>query len=142
MNQEFQVNIKNISKEEKKLREESLKLFTKEGFPSKRLEEWKFTDLNKIIGDNFKELNSSKDLKENLLAANHSLNEIKDFLDVDSIAYLSIDGLYRAMGHKEGRDPKNTVYTDHCFTGEYPTQLRDQKNDGHLRQLSLLSEPG
>ena len=79
-------------------------------------------------------------VKENLLAANHSLNEIKDFLDVDSIAYLSIDGLYRAMGHKEGRDPKNPVYTDHCFTGDYPTSLMDQSGKENIRQLSLLFE--
>jgi amidophosphoribosyltransferase len=79
-------------------------------------------------------------VKENLLAANHSLNEIKDFLDVDSIAYLSIDGLYRAMGHKDGRDPKNPVYTDHCFTGDYPTTLMDQSGEENIRQLSLLFE--
>ena len=79
-------------------------------------------------------------VKENLLAANHSLNEIKDFLDVDSIAYLSIDGLYRAMGHKDGRDSKNPVYTDHCFTGDYPTTLMDQSGEENIRQLSLLFE--
>ena len=79
-------------------------------------------------------------VKENLLAANHSLNEIKDFLDVDSIAYLSIDGLYRAMGHKDGRDPQNPVYTDHCFTGDYPTTLMDQSGEENIRQLSLLFE--
>ena len=48
--------IKNISLEEKKSREESLKIFYSQGFPNKRLEEWKFTDLNKIIGDNFDQL--------------------------------------------------------------------------------------
>ena len=79
-------------------------------------------------------------VKENLLAANHSLNEIKDFLDVDSIAYLSIDGLYRAMGHKNGRDPSNPNYTDHCFTGDYPTNLMDQSGEENIRQLSLLFE--
>ncbi|MBA1340251.1 MAG: Fe-S cluster assembly protein SufD [Pelagibacterales bacterium] len=74
MNQEFEVNIENISKEEKKLREESLNLFNKEGFPNKRLEEWKFTDLNKIIRDNFKELKSSKVLKKNV-----QVEQIEDF---------------------------------------------------------------
>ena len=43
--------IKNISLEEKKSRKESLNIFNKEGFPNKRLEEWKFTDFNKIIND-------------------------------------------------------------------------------------------
>ena len=51
-------NIKNISLEEKKLREESLELFNKSGFPNKRYEEWKFTDLNKIISENFNKLES------------------------------------------------------------------------------------
>ena len=46
-------NIKNISLEEKKLREESLELFNKSGFPNKRYEEWKFTDLNKIISEHY-----------------------------------------------------------------------------------------
>jgi amidophosphoribosyltransferase len=76
-----------------------------------------------------------------LLAANHSLDEMCDYIGADSLAFLSVDGLYKAMGHPKGRDPINPAYTDHCFTGDYPTQLRDQKNDGHLRQLSLLSEP-
>ena len=79
-------------------------------------------------------------VKENLLAANHSLTEIKDFLDVDSIAFLSIDGLYRAMGHKKGRDSGNPIYTDHCFTGDYPTKLKDQSSEDNIRQLSLLFE--
>jgi Fe-S cluster assembly protein SufD len=57
-------NIKNISLEEKKSREESLNLFHKEGFPSKKLEDWKFTDLNKIIIENFKELQSIKNEDE------------------------------------------------------------------------------
>ena len=76
-----------------------------------------------------------------LLAANHSLSEMCSYIGADSLAFLSVDGLYKAMGHINGRDPKNPAYTDHCFTGEYPTQLRDQQNDNHLRQLSLLSEP-
>ena len=79
-------------------------------------------------------------VKENLLAANNELNEIRDMLDVDSIAYLSIDGLYRAMGHKDGRDPKSPSYTDHCFTGDYPTTLMDQSGEENIRQLSLLFE--
>ena len=49
-------NIKNISSSEKKMRQESLKLFNNVGFPNKRSEEWKFTDLNKIISENFKKL--------------------------------------------------------------------------------------
>jgi Fe-S cluster assembly protein SufD len=67
-------NIKNISLEEKKLRKESLNLFAKEGFPNKRIEEWKFTDLNKIINNNFKELQS-----ENKIDFNKQVDLINDF---------------------------------------------------------------
>ena len=56
-NLQFKIeNIKNISLEEKNSREESLKIFNKEGFPNKRLEDWKFTDFNKIINENFNDL--------------------------------------------------------------------------------------
>jgi amidophosphoribosyltransferase len=78
--------------------------------------------------------------QKQLLAANHSLDEMCAYIGADSLAFLSVDGLYKAMGHPKGRDPLHPAYTDHCFTGDYPTQLRDKKNDGHLRQLSLLSE--
>lgn len=62
MIQDFETNIKNISLEEKKYREKSLNLFEMEGFPNKKLEDWKFTDLKKIITDNFKELSSKKNI--------------------------------------------------------------------------------
>ena len=80
--------------------------------------------------------------QKQLLAANYSLDEMCAHIGADSLAFLSIDGLYKAMGHTKGRDPINPSYTDHCFTGDYPTQLRDHKNDAHIRQLSFLSEPG
>ena len=44
------------------------------------------------------------------------------------------------MGHKNGRDPSNPIYTDHCFTGDYPTNLMDQSGEENIRQLSLLFE--
>ena len=79
--------------------------------------------------------------QKQLLAANNSLSEMCSYIGADSLAFLSVDGLYKAMGHEKGRNAANPAYTDHCFTGEYPTQLRDQKNDVHMQQLSLLSEP-
>ena len=78
-------------------------------------------------------------VEKELLAANNSLVDMCNYIGADSIAFLSIDGLYKAMGHENGRDSSNPAYTDHCFTGDYPTQLRDQKDDNHIRQLSLLS---
>ena len=67
-------DIKNISLEEKKLRKESFNFFAKDGFPNKRIEEWKFTDLNQIINNNFKELHS-----ENKIDYKKQINLINDF---------------------------------------------------------------
>jgi amidophosphoribosyltransferase len=78
--------------------------------------------------------------RENLLAATHDLEGMRQFIGADSLAFLSVDGIYRAMGYKD-RDPIRPQFTDHCFTGDYPTALTDQsaRNAGP-RQLSLLAE--
>jgi len=80
--------------------------------------------------------------RDKLLAANHSVEEIAKILDVDSMGYLSVDGLYSAM-NSEPRDPKDPQFTDHYFTGDYPTRLLDReiaegRNDTVDRQLSFL----
>jgi amidophosphoribosyltransferase len=77
--------------------------------------------------------------KSELLAARMSLEEMRDFMGADSLAFLTVDGLYEAMG-KGPRDSANPQFTDHCFTGDYPTELTDQTGGTPLRQLSLLSE--
>ena len=62
MIQDFKLNINNIENitlEEKNFRENNLKIFNEKGFPNKRSEEWKFTDLNSIISENFKKLNAN-----------------------------------------------------------------------------------
>ena len=75
-----------------------------------------------------------------LLAATHSLEEMREIIGADSLAFLSIDGMYRAMGFP-GRDPANPKFSDHCFTGAYPTGLTDQNQpEPQPRQLSLLAE--
>jgi len=79
--------------------------------------------------------------REKLLAANHSVEEIAKILNVDSMGYLSVDGLYGAMDTT--RDPANPQFTDHYFTGEYPTRLLDReiaegRNQAVERQLSFL----
>ena len=79
-------------------------------------------------------------VKEQLLAANNSLKDMSDFIGVDSLAFLTVDGLYKAMGHDAGRDPNDPFFTDHCFTGDYPTKLRDLNREDGVRQPSLLSE--
>jgi amidophosphoribosyltransferase len=78
--------------------------------------------------------------RDKLLAATHSLEEMRRFIGADSLAFLSIDGIYRAMG-ESGRDPVRPQFTDHCFTGDYPTPLTDQTaHESPPRQLSLLAE--
>ncbi len=77
--------------------------------------------------------------KTQLLASTRSLEEMCHFLKADSLAFLSIDGIYHAMGHPKGRNNEQPQYTDHCFTGDYPIKLTDHHND-QLQQLSFLQE--
>ena len=60
-------------------------------------------------------------------------------IGVDSLAFVSMDGLYRAMG-EAGRDADQPQFCDACFTGEYPIQLTDHNDTGYVAQLSLLAE--
>jgi amidophosphoribosyltransferase len=78
--------------------------------------------------------------REKLLAATHSLEEMRAYIGCDSLAFLSIDGLYRALG-ESSRDPVRPQFTDHCFTGDYPTNLTDVSGETKS-QLSLLAETG
>ena len=78
---------------------------------------------------------------EKLLAATHDLEGMRQFIGADSLAFLSVDGIYRSIG-LEGRDARSPQFTDHCFTGDYPTELTDQNGEGAPRQLSLLAEVG
>ncbi len=78
--------------------------------------------------------------RDKLLAATHDLEGMRQFIGADSLAFLSVDGIYRAMGF-EKRDPVRPQFTDHCFTGDYPTALTDlAAQDTSPRQLSLLAE--
>jgi amidophosphoribosyltransferase len=77
--------------------------------------------------------------RSKLLASHMDVQEMAEFIGADSLAFISIDGLYRAMGHK-GRDAKAPQYCDACFTGDYPTELTDQTGGDGTHQLSLLAE--
>ncbi|HHK75220.1 MAG TPA: amidophosphoribosyltransferase [Rhizobiales bacterium] len=78
--------------------------------------------------------------RENLLASSRNLMEMRDYIGADTLAFISVDGLYKAIGY-ERRDPKLPQFTDHCFTGEYPTPLTDLQSERILpRQFSLLAE--
>jgi amidophosphoribosyltransferase len=77
--------------------------------------------------------------RDKLLAATHTVEEMRRIIGADSLAFLSVDGIYRALG-EERRDPLCPQFTDHCFTGEYPTPLTDRSGKTAPRQLSLLAE--
>ena len=80
--------------------------------------------------------------REQLIAAQKSLEEMRQYLEVDTLGFLSVDGLYRALG-QDGRNDAAPQFTDHYFTGDYPTRLLDREiaeggRDASGRQLSLL----
>ena len=73
-----------------------------------------------------------------LLASRMSVEEMAEFIRVDSLAFLSIDGLYRAVG-ETARDNEQQQFCDACFTGAYPTRLLDRDGTDNVRQLSILA---
>ncbi len=76
--------------------------------------------------------------KKELLAANKTNEEICEYIGANSLKFLSIDGLYRAIGF-EKRNEAYPQLTDHYFTGDYPVKLVDELGDNKVTQLSLLS---
>jgi amidophosphoribosyltransferase len=62
--------------------------------------------------------------RSKLLAARMDIEAMSEFIQADSLAFVSIDGLYRAVG-EAGRKPACPQYCDACFTGDYPTRLTD-----------------
>jgi amidophosphoribosyltransferase len=58
--------------------------------------------------------------KNQLIAANKSVDEIREYIRADSLAYLSLDGLKKACGEGE-----KTSYCSACYTGKYPTSIVD-----------------
>ena len=72
-----------------------------------------------------------------LMANKYDLEEMAKVIGVDSLAFISIDGLYKAVGEEAGRDCNNRQYCDACFSGDYDIDLTDQDN-GQVEQLSLL----
>lgn len=72
-----------------------------------------------------------------LLAAQMGVEQMRDYINADSLAFISIEGLYRALG--EERDSASPQRCDACFTGAYPTRLTDaQEKDGGA-SLSLVA---
>jgi amidophosphoribosyltransferase len=79
--------------------------------------------------------------RSKLLASRMSIEEMAEFIRVDSLGFLSIDGLYRAVGEK-GRDSELPQFCDACFTEQYPTRLADHDATDNVRTLSLLAIGG
>jgi amidophosphoribosyltransferase len=65
--------------------------------------------------------------------------EMNNYIRADSLAFVSIDGLYRALGEAE-RDEAAPQHCDACFSGDYPTILTDREDLERKNQLALQAE--
>ncbi len=77
--------------------------------------------------------------KSKLLASRMSVADMADYIKVDSLAFLSLDGLYRAVG-EDARNNDQPQYCDACFTSDYPTRLTDKENERASNQIVTLVE--
>jgi amidophosphoribosyltransferase len=76
-----------------------------------------------------------------LIAAQRSVDDIAAYIEVDSLGFLSIDGLYRAVGEAR-RNGDAPQFCDACFTGSYPTSLTDRGNSDNIRPFRKLAGAG
>jgi amidophosphoribosyltransferase len=72
-----------------------------------------------------------------LLAAQMNVEQMRDYIKADSLAFISIDGLYRALG--DSRDAAQPQRCDACFTGDYPTSLTDLNENSASAGLALVA---
>jgi len=79
--------------------------------------------------------------RSQLLAAQNDVEKMAEIIGVDSLAFISIDGLYRAMGEAK-RNSDAPQFCDACFTGEYPIALTDYENEGEHKKFAGFSEVG
>jgi amidophosphoribosyltransferase len=77
--------------------------------------------------------------KEDLLAHRMTVEEMREYINADSLAFISMDGLYRAMGEQK-RNGQKPQFCDACFSGQYPIELTDVTGGRKDGQLSLLAE--
>ena len=68
--------------------------------------------------------------RSKLLAATMSEEEMRDWIGVDSLKFVTLDGLYRAAGEAWGRDPQSPRFCDACFSGDYPVAPSDKLDEG------------
>lgn len=82
--------------------------------------------------------------REKLLAGQYNVEEMAEIIGADSLAFISIDGMYRAVGEAK-RNNDNPQFCDACFTGQYPTRLQDHDDEvaeNKQPSLPLLAEKG
>ncbi|HYE00034.1 MAG TPA: amidophosphoribosyltransferase, partial [Alphaproteobacteria bacterium] len=78
--------------------------------------------------------------RSKLLASSNSVEQMAALIGADSLAFVSIDGLYRAMGHP-ARDTAKPAFCDACFTGDYPIRLADHDSGaGEGGSVSMLAD--
>jgi amidophosphoribosyltransferase len=77
--------------------------------------------------------------KEDLLAHRMDVEDMREYINADSLAFISMDGLYRAMGETK-RNAAKPQFCDACFSGAYPIELTDVSGGRKDGQLSLLAE--
>ena len=77
--------------------------------------------------------------KEDLLAHRMNVEEMREYINADSLAFVSMNGLYRAMGEQK-RNAAKPQFCDACFSGDYPIELTDVSGGRKDGQLSLLAE--
>ena len=68
-----------------------------------------------------------------------TVDQMANFINADSLAFVTIDGLYRALGEVK-RNDNGPQYCDACFTGDYPTTLTDFDEHSLEDQFSMLAE--
>ena len=76
--------------------------------------------------------------KKELLAFNKNISEMCSYIKAESLKFLSLDGLYKALTGKK-RNSNYPQFSDHYFTGEYPIKPSDNLKGLQIKQLSLLS---
>ena len=129
-NLEFNIkDIENISKEEKNLREENLQHFKQIGFPSKKLEDWKFTDLNQIIEKNFNNLDSNYSSK--------GINNIKKIKDFKHNSITLVNGILKTndFEHEDKDKIKINKYEEKILK-------RDEKSNPLINLNNALFDGG
>ena len=77
--------------------------------------------------------------RDKLLASRMDVEEMAKFIGADSLAFISIDGLYRALGEAR-REVGTPKYCDACFTGDYPISLTDRDQRALQPELTLMFE--